>query len=161
MSFLLIIRINRKYWGSFCPDLLPEIIIGNTIFWINVCTMCSKNMNDAKSFDEIEANDRSLRRSMPRYCRRAPGRQIHRVVTRLFLLYKLWAVSGLMSESVLWFGSFQVTNVVPGCPNVGGIGQSGSSSAWFCSIQIYILLHRVTMVNDFFSFLMKILSVGF
>ena len=40
--------------------------------------MCSKNMNDAKSFVESDGNDRSLRRSMPRYCRRAPGRQIER-----------------------------------------------------------------------------------
>ena len=40
-------------------------------------------MNDAKSFDENEANDLLLRGSMPRYCRRAPGREIERVVKRL------------------------------------------------------------------------------
>ena len=63
--------------------------------------MCSKNMNDAKSFDENVRNDRSLRGSMPRYCRRAPGRQIERVVKRLFLLNKLSAVSRFMSDSVM------------------------------------------------------------
>ena len=35
-------------------------------------------MNDAKSLDENETNDLYLRGSMPRYCRRAPGRQIER-----------------------------------------------------------------------------------
>ena len=47
--------------------------------------MCSKNMNDAKSFDETTRNDLYLRGSMSRYCRRAPGREIERVVKRLLL----------------------------------------------------------------------------
>jgi len=47
--------------------------------------MCSKIISDARALDETIRNDLLLRGSMSRYCRRAPGREIERVVKRLLL----------------------------------------------------------------------------
>ena len=93
------VQLGNIYVEFICANYLYEILI-------KVRTMCSKNMNDEEGYDETCWNDTFLRGSMPRSCRRAPGREIERVKNMLDKLLLSLGTAQSWSFVLRWSGSF-------------------------------------------------------